>query len=96
MRIRYTATALLEIDDIALYISERNPAAAKALIDRIRNAIATLAEIPEMAQTTDEPGVRRLPLGSFPFLIFYTVENDEVVILHVRHGARRYPWETRR
>jgi plasmid stabilization system protein ParE len=96
MRIRFTATALLEIDQITRYVSERNPAAAKALIDRIEDAIDMLADIPEMAQTTDEPGVRRFPLGSFPFLIFYTIESDEVVILHVRHGARRYPGETSR
>jgi plasmid stabilization system protein ParE len=29
----------------------------------------------------------------YPYLIFYVVEDSEVVILHVRHGARRRPWE---
>jgi plasmid stabilization system protein ParE len=36
------------------------------------------------------------PVPSYPYLIFYTVEADEVVILHVRHGARLKPWESRR
>ena len=37
-------------------------------------------------------GVRRLPLGNYPYVIFYTVEADEVVILRIRHGARRPLW----
>ena len=34
-----------------------------------------------------------MPVGRFPFIIFNTVEADDVVILHVRQGARRWPWE---
>ena len=49
--------------------------------------IEGLALVPEMAQLTDEPGVRRLPVRSYPYVIFYTIEGDEVVILHVRHGC---------
>jgi len=25
--------------------------------------------------------------------VFYAIDADEIVILHVRHGARRWPWE---
>jgi plasmid stabilization system protein ParE len=27
------------------------------------------------------------------YLVFYAIEANEVVILNVRHGARRRPWE---
>jgi plasmid stabilization system protein ParE len=93
MRVRYTATALAEAEAILSYIAERNSSAAAAVRERIERTIATLAVVPEMAQLTDEPGVRRMPLRSYPYLIFYTVDDDELVILHVRHGARRLPWE---
>jgi plasmid stabilization system protein ParE len=33
-----------------------------------------------------------MPVVRYPFLIFYTV-TDEVVILHVRHAARLWPSE---
>jgi toxin ParE1/3/4 len=34
-------------------------------------------------------GVRRMPIGRFPrHLIFYQVENGEIEILRVIHGAR--------
>jgi plasmid stabilization system protein ParE len=93
MQMRYTATALRELDEIFQYIAERSPAAAKAIVERVEQTVALLADFPEMAQRTNERGVLRMPVGSYPFLVFYTIENDEIVILHVRHGARRYPWE---
>ena len=93
MKIRYTATALLEIDEISQYIAKRSPAAAKAIVERVEQTVNLLADFPEMAQRTNEEGVRRMPVGSYPFLVFYAIENDEIVILHVRHGAHRYPWE---
>lgn len=93
MRIRYTETALVEVDEIFAYVAQRNPAAAARVVARIERTIKNLSDFPEMAQEADEPGVRRIPAGHYPFIVFYTIEADEVVILHVRHGARRWPWE---
>jgi toxin ParE1/3/4 len=93
MRARYTETALAEVNEIFAYISERNPSAAKRVVARVERTVRNLGDYPEMAQEADEDGVRRMPVGRYPFIVFYTVEADEVVILHVRHGARRWPWE---
>ena len=38
-----------------------------------------------------EPGIRILPPTRYPYRIYYAVEADAVVILHVRHSARRDP-----
>jgi toxin ParE1/3/4 len=94
MRVRYTATALIEAEEIISFIAKHNRSAAVAVRERIERTIALLAEVPEMAQLTDEPGVRKMPLRSYPYLIFYALEDDELVVLHVRHGARRLPWES--
>lgn len=93
MKVRVTATALIEIENIFAYLSAKNPLAAKSVVARVGEKIAKLAEFPLIAQISDEPGVRRMPVGRYPFMILYTVENDEVVVLHVRHGARRSPFE---
>lgn len=95
MKVRYTATALIEVKEIFAYLSERNQTAAKRVVARVEQTIQNLADFPEMAQEADEPGTRRMPVGRYPFIVFYTIENDEVVILHVRHGARQWPWEDR-
>jgi toxin ParE1/3/4 len=93
MKVRYTATALIEVDEIFAYLSEHNPTAAKRVVARVEQTIRNLATFPDMAQECDERGTRRMPVGRYPFIVFYTVEADEIVILHVRHGARRWPWE---
>jgi addiction module RelE/StbE family toxin len=93
MKIRYTETALVEINEVFSYISERNAPAAKRVVARIEQTIQNLGDFPEMAQEADEPGVRRMPVTRYPFIVFYAIDTDEVVILHVRHGARRWPWE---
>ena len=93
MIVRYTETAADEIEQIFSYIAERNPAAARNVRARIEQTTGALTSFPYMAQMSDEPGVRVTPVGRFPYLIFYHVEKDEIVILHVRHSARQRPWE---
>ena len=66
MRIRYTETALIEIDRIFAYIAERNETAAHAVIERIKQLIAQLLEFPEMGPAADEPTVRMLPVVRYP------------------------------
>jgi toxin ParE1/3/4 len=91
MRVRYTDTALRELDEIFAYIAKNNRTAAASVVGRVEALIGQLAEFPLMAQETDVADVRKFPLGRFPYDIYYTVERDEVVILHIRHGARRPP-----
>jgi toxin ParE1/3/4 len=94
MKVRYSETALRELDEIFAYIHERNPAAAAAVIDRVDQVASLLEEFPFAGHTSDEPGVRIMPLLRYPYLVFYAVsDGGEVVILHVRHGARLRPWE---
>jgi len=38
-------------------------------------------------------GVRRKYVRRFCYSIFYAVESGEIVVLHIRHAARRLPWE---
>jgi toxin ParE1/3/4 len=89
MRVRYTETALVELDQIFSYIADHSRSAAVNVRERIERTVEILGEIPELAQAADEPGVRRMPVTAYPFVIFYAVEADEVVVLHVRHAARR-------
>ncbi len=93
MKVRYTETALRELDEIFTYIFEHDRSAATGVIERVERLTALLVEFPFVGHETDEIGVRVVPLVRYPFLIFYTVNTDEVVILHVRHGSRLQPWE---
>jgi toxin ParE1/3/4 len=97
VKLRYSETALRELDEIFAYIFERNRSAAAAVVDRIERLATLIGEQPLIGHLTDEEGVRTMPVVRYPFVIFYTVneKTGEVVILHVRHGARLPPWEVK-
>jgi toxin ParE1/3/4 len=59
----------------------------------VEKALLQLSEQPFSAQETEKPGIRRIYIRRFRYFIFYTVEAAEVVILHIRHAARRWPWD---
>jgi toxin ParE1/3/4 len=93
MRVRWSATALAEIEDIFSYIFAHHRSAASAVVERIEGLALLLGEFPQVGHLTDEADVRVLSVVRYPFLIFYTINNDadEVVILHVRHTAQERP-----
>ncbi len=97
MRVRYTETALAEIEEIFSYIEADNPAAAAAVKAHIEHTIRLIGRLPKMGRLKYREIVRMLPIRRYPqYLVFYAIEGDEVVILNVRHGARRSPWDSER
>jgi plasmid stabilization system protein ParE len=93
MKVRWSQTALAQLDDIFFYIYERNRSAALSVTKRVEELAALLGEFPFIGHLTDEAGVRILPVVRYPFAIFYTIDDaaGEVVILHVRHTAQEPP-----
>jgi toxin ParE1/3/4 len=93
MKVRWSETALTEVDDIFAYIHEHSRTAATAVVERIENLAALLEEFPFVGHLTDEASVRLLSVVRYPFLIFYAIDDvaDEIVILHVRHTAQERP-----
>jgi toxin ParE1/3/4 len=91
MKVHYTDTALAEIDDILSYIAKDNPLAAEEVSAMMRVAIARLADYPRLAFETDVPGVRVVPVLPYRYLIFYSMQREQIVIRNVRHAARERP-----
>ena len=93
MKIRWSETALSELDDIFSYIRQNNRSAAIAVVQRIEALTALLEEFPLVGHVTDETGVRVLAVVRYPFLIFYAIDEaaSEIVILHVLHTAQQRP-----
>jgi toxin ParE1/3/4 len=55
-------------------------------------SVQFLADQPLASQETDRRGVRVKVVQRYSFKIFYSVSNNAIEILHVRHTARR-PWK---
>ena len=93
MKVRYTLPARADLEEIYTYISEHNPLAAERVKLRIKSDVGKLADLPFIGQQSDFPGIRTRKVRRYRYRIFYTVRDGEVLILHIRHGARRDPWE---
>lgn len=88
MRVRFTPRALAELDGVLDYIAARSPQGAARVRDRVRAALAALAEQPGTGARTSNPRLRRLVLRPYPYLLFYEAREAEVVVIGLRHAAR--------
>jgi toxin ParE1/3/4 len=89
MRLRWTPTAYLELQDVVAYIAIRNPQGAAKVHARIRHTIDLLVDFPAAGRATREPGVRRILSLPYPYIVSYEVMGEAIVILSVRHARRR-------
>ena len=70
------------------YILEFNPQAAQRLADALFGAGDSLALFPHRGRPVSDTGMREL-VSIDPYIVRYEVPEDDVVILRVRHAARR-------
>jgi len=89
MKVRYTATALEEIEDILTNIARDNLSAALRVSLTILATIDRVAEFPHTAVEADVPGVRVAPVLPYRYLIFFSIANDVLIVRNVRHSARQ-------
>ncbi len=90
----FSAAAENDIEIIGDYIALDNPSRALSFIGKIRARCEDIADLPEGAPLVPEFGsrIRRAVMGNY--LIFYTIEGEDIVILHILHGARNVSPET--
>jgi plasmid stabilization system protein ParE len=70
------------------YIASHSPQGAKRVRARIGVVVDQLRRHPLSGVATDDPTIRRMTTAPFPYVIFYEVTDNEIVIHAVRHGAR--------
>ena len=91
MKIRWVRPALQDLKDVGNYISADSPDVAKSVLARIRQSSKLLGDQLQMGRPGRVPGTRELVVPGTPFVLPYRVISDEVQILRVIHGARRWP-----
>lgn len=89
MKVRYTPRAFSDLEGIRTYISQHNPAAAGRVVALIEKIATRLGDFPESGQRSDELDARVVFSTQYPYRIYYRIASGEVLILHIRHAARR-------
>lgn len=88
MRVRFTTEAQVDLRQVGDYIAKANPLRALSFIDELEQKCLSLATAPNafpLVPRYEGHGIRRRVHGNY--LIFYRVEDEQIVILHVLHGA---------
>jgi addiction module RelE/StbE family toxin len=93
MKLRWSETARIELDDIFTYLATHYPSTAKTVATRIVQRARLVSSFPFSGLPTAMAGVRSVSIVKYPYVVLYTIDqtNDEVVIRNVRHTARKKP-----
>ncbi len=88
-----TWTPLAQADLIAIvdYLLEVNPLAAIEAEQRITSAIEQLAAFPGLGRPGRVATTRELVITDTPYIAAYRIQREQVEILRVLHGTRKWP-----
>lgn len=93
MQIKWTASAINDLQSLRAYIEKDKPGAAKKLAKRIVTTVEeNLVLQPGMGRPGRKAGTRELVVTGTPYFITYKVEENHLVVLRVLHGAKRWPY----
>jgi toxin ParE1/3/4 len=91
MKLRLSLDAEADLQHIRDTIIAENPKAAERVQKSIARAIELLKYFPNIGRPGSAKGTREKPVKSFPYVIVYTVEGGELIILRIYHGAQSRP-----
>lgn len=90
MELRWTRKALENLDQIAAYTGQDNPARASSFVGEIKEKTELLLAFPALGRPGRVPGTRELVVHK-NYVVPYRVKGETVQIVRVQHVARLWP-----
>lgn len=88
-RIQFTHIAELDLLELWLTIAAENPVAADKSLDSIQATVVLLESQPEMGRERPELSYKLRSISTrTPYIIFYTSNDDGLLVVRVLHHAR--------
>ncbi len=91
MKVQWTPLAAKHLESAHEYLAHESAGAADNSIERILSAVEVMEHHPRMGRKGRVAGTRELVITGTPFVVAYRLRHDQVEILAVLHGARRWP-----
>ena len=90
MKLVFDEKALVDLEGIFNWIAQDNPAAAKAVIERVFASTEHLASFPQMGHAGRDEGTLEWVVPRLPYIVVYELdpEREQVVVIAVVHGAQ--------
>lgn len=90
MQVNWTPEAQSDLDGIVEFIAADNPFAASNLAETLFETAEKLGQMPYIGRTGRVAGTREF-VAHPNYILVYKVALDELRILRVLHGSRKYP-----
>ena len=88
-RVRFSGPAKSDLSDIANFLeNEAGARVARTVLQRIRRHVRTLERDAHRYRERSELGVGRRAVLIGPYIAFYRIDGDTVLILRILHNAR--------
>ena len=90
MKLVFDDRALADLERIYSWIAKDNPAAAKAVVERMFESVEHLASFPHMGHAGRDEGTLEWVVPRLPYIVVYEVDEarGEVIVTAVFHGAQ--------
>jgi toxin ParE1/3/4 len=90
VKLIFDERALVDLENIYDWIAKDNPAAAKAVIERVFASVEHLATFPHMGHGGRDAGTFEWVVPRLPYIVVYEIhaDRDEVIVVAVVHGAQ--------
>lgn len=90
MAVKWTKTALVNLDLIAEYIAKDNPVRAHSFVLEIQQKTKIIEEFSGVGRAGRVAGTREL-IAHKNYILAYRVKGEDVEIIRVHHVAQKYP-----
>jgi len=96
MKVFVSDQADADLAQIKRYLAKRSPAAVMSLSHEIDRTFHNLSDFPFIGRKRPTLGDDIRSISIYPYVVFYTIGADRVVIVRVLHGRRDIDAEFRR
>jgi addiction module RelE/StbE family toxin len=91
MKLRWSPTAVADLEAIRDYIARDSSSAARKVANRIKESVNRLINFSFSGRAGRVPGTRELVIPGTSYIAAYAIQGDEVQIAAVLHGKHRWP-----
>jgi plasmid stabilization system protein ParE len=91
LKVRLSPRAARDLAEIRAYIIKESPQGAESVRRAIEQCIAAIGEFPGYGLETSNERVRVMPVSSYPYRVYFAVEKEAIIVVHVRHSSRIPP-----
>ena len=81
----------MEVSHARQYIEQRNPEGAQRVVLAIYAAVRRIAGAPHLGRPGRVARTRELVVARTPYIVAYSVVDDQIIVLAVIHGAQEWP-----